>query len=77
MSKTNSSIKPVPRYIYLLLGIIVAAIVGQIAFGYFTAMSWIDLSSGGLAGWPQYGRDQEGTRYTPPRPGWRYPCSGR
>jgi quinoprotein glucose dehydrogenase len=53
------------RYWYLGLGIIVVAIVGSIAFGYFTAMSRIDFSIGGLADWPRYGRDQEGTRYTP------------
>ena len=53
------------RYRYLLLGILLAAIVGQITFEYFTAKSHIDLSSGGIADWPQYGRNQEGTRYTP------------
>ena len=53
------------RYRYLLLGIILAAIVGQITFEYSTAKSHIDLSSGGIADWPQYGRNQEGTRYTP------------
>ena len=53
------------RYRYLLLGILLAATVGQITFEYFTAKSHIDLSSGGIADWPQYGRDQEGTRYTP------------
>ena len=52
-------------YRYLLLGILVLAIAGQIAFGYLTAMNRIDLASGGLADWPQYGRDQQGTRYTP------------
>jgi quinoprotein glucose dehydrogenase len=53
------------RYRYLLLGIILAAIVGQITFEYSRAKSHIDLSSGGIANWPQYGRNQEGTRYTP------------
>jgi quinoprotein glucose dehydrogenase len=53
------------RYRYLVLGVIVVAIVGSIAFGYFTAMSRIDFSIGGLADWPKYGRDPEGTRYTP------------
>jgi quinoprotein glucose dehydrogenase len=53
------------RYRYLVLGIVLAAIVGQITFGYSTATSRIDLSSGGIADWPQYGRNQEGTRYTP------------
>jgi quinoprotein glucose dehydrogenase len=37
--------------------------VGQIAFGYASASSQVDLSRGGVAGWPRYGRDQEGTRY--------------
>lgn len=53
------------RYRYLVVGMIVASIVVQISFGYLAAMSQIDLSSGGLGNWPQYGRDQEGTRYTP------------
>ena len=53
------------RYRYLLLGILLAAIVGQITFEYSRATSHIDLSSGGIADWPQYGRNQEGTRYTP------------
>jgi hypothetical protein len=53
------------RYRYLVIGIVLAAIVGQIAFGYASASSQVDLSSGGVADWPQYGRDQEGTRYTP------------
>jgi quinoprotein glucose dehydrogenase len=53
------------RYRYLVLGIILAAIVGQITFGYAAATSRIDLSGGGMADWPQYGRNQEGTRYTP------------
>jgi quinoprotein glucose dehydrogenase len=53
------------RYRYLILGVVLAAIVGQIAFGYSTASSQVDVSRGGVAGWPQYGRDQEGTRYTP------------
>jgi quinoprotein glucose dehydrogenase len=44
---------------------VVLAIIVPIAFGYFTAMSRIDFSIGGLADWPRYGRDQEGTRYTP------------
>jgi quinoprotein glucose dehydrogenase len=53
------------RYRFLVLGIVLAAIVGQITFGYSTATSRIDLSGGGVADWPQYGRNQEGTRYTP------------
>ena len=52
-------------YWYLLLGILVLVILGQITFGYLNAMSRIDLSSGGIADWPQYGHDPEGTRYTP------------
>jgi quinoprotein glucose dehydrogenase len=40
-------------------------IAGQITFGYSNATSRIDLSGGGIADWPQYGRNQEGTRYTP------------
>jgi quinoprotein glucose dehydrogenase len=57
--------KTLYRYRYLFLGILLAAIVGQITFGYSTATSHIDFVSGGIADWPQYGRDQEGTRYTP------------
>jgi quinoprotein glucose dehydrogenase len=53
------------RYRFLVLGVVLAAVAGQIAFGYSTASSQIDVSSGGVADWPQYGRDQEGTRYTP------------
>jgi quinoprotein glucose dehydrogenase len=53
------------RYRYLLLGILLAVIVGQITVEYSRAKSHIDLSSGGIADWPQYGRNQEGTRYTP------------
>ena len=36
------------RYRYLVLSIVLAAIVGQITFGYSTATSRIDLSSGAL-----------------------------
>ena len=50
---------------YLLPAIMVVAIAGRIAIGYLTATSSIDLSRGGLADWPQYGRDQAGTRYAP------------
>jgi quinoprotein glucose dehydrogenase len=57
--------KTLYRYRYLVLGVVLAAVAGQIAFGYSTASSQIDVSSGGVADWPQYGRDQEGTRYTP------------
>ena len=53
------------RYRYLVLGVVLAAIVGQIAFGYSTASSQVDLSGGGVADWRQYGRDHEGTRYIP------------
>jgi quinoprotein glucose dehydrogenase len=53
------------RYRYPVLGIVLAAIVGQIAFGYSTASNQVDLSGGGVADWPRYGRDQEGTRYSP------------
>ena len=34
-------------------------------YRYSTATSRIDVSGGGVADWPQYGRSQEGTRYTP------------
>jgi hypothetical protein len=54
--------KTLYRYRYLVLGVVLAAVAGQIAFGYSTASSRIDVSSGGVADWPQYGRDQEGTR---------------
>ena len=50
------------RFRYLVLGVVLAAIVGQIAFGYAAATRQVDVSSGGVADWPQYGRDQEGTR---------------
>ena len=53
------------RYWFLVLGIVLVAIAGQIAFGYFTATNRIDLSRGGVSEWPQYGHDQEGTRYSP------------
>jgi quinoprotein glucose dehydrogenase len=53
------------RHRYLVLGVVLAAIVGQITFGYATASSQIGVSNGGVADWPHYGRDQEGTRYTP------------
>jgi quinoprotein glucose dehydrogenase len=53
------------RYRYLVLVVVLAAIVGQITFGYASASSQVDLSGGGVADWPQYGRNQEGTRYTP------------
>lgn len=57
--------KTLYRFRYLVLGVLLAAVVGQIAFGYFTASGQIDASGGGVADWPQYGRNQEGTRYTP------------
>jgi quinoprotein glucose dehydrogenase len=53
------------RYRYLVLVVVLAAIVGQITFGYAAATSRIDVSGGGVADWPQYGRDREGTRYSP------------
>jgi quinoprotein glucose dehydrogenase len=53
------------RYRYLVLAISLAATVGQLSLRYLTAASDVDLSTGGTAAWPQYGRDQEGTRYTP------------
>jgi quinoprotein glucose dehydrogenase len=43
----------------------VVAIAGRIAISYLTATRSIDRSRGGLADWPQYGRDQAGTRYAP------------
>jgi hypothetical protein len=54
--------KTLYSYRYLVLGVVLAAVAGQIALGYSTASSRIDVSSGGVADWPQYGRDQEGTR---------------
>jgi quinoprotein glucose dehydrogenase len=53
------------RYRYLVLGIVLATIVGQITFAYSAATSRTDVAGGGIADWPQYGRNQEGTRYTP------------
>jgi quinoprotein glucose dehydrogenase len=53
------------RYRYLVLGIVLAALVGQIAFGYAAATRQVDVAGGGIADWPRYGRDQEGTRHTP------------
>jgi glucose dehydrogenase len=53
------------RYRYLVLSVVLAAIVGQITFGYASATRRVEVSGGGVADWPQYGRDQEGTRYTP------------
>jgi hypothetical protein len=53
--------KTLYRYRYLVFGVVLAAVAGQIAFGYSTASSRIDLSCGGVADWPQYGRGQEGT----------------
>ena len=52
------------RYRYLIFGIFLAVIVGQITFEYSRATTHIDISRGGIADWPQYGRNQEGTRYT-------------
>jgi quinoprotein glucose dehydrogenase len=53
------------RYRFLLLGLSVLVVFGLIASGYFTRTSRIDLSVGGVADWPYYGRDQQGTRYAP------------
>ena len=52
-------------YRYLLIGSIVVAMFSLIASDYLNGTSRIDFSSGGLADWPHYGRDQEGTRYAP------------
>jgi quinoprotein glucose dehydrogenase len=53
------------RYRFLVLGLSVLVIFGLIASGYFTRTSRIDLSVGGVADWPYYGRDPQGTRYAP------------
>jgi quinoprotein glucose dehydrogenase len=53
------------RYRYLLLGTSVLAMFGLIGSGYFIRTGRIDIASGGIADWPYYGRDQEGTRYAP------------
>jgi quinoprotein glucose dehydrogenase len=53
------------RYRFLVLGLSGLVICGLIASGYFTRTSRIDLSAGGVADWPYYGRDQQGTRYAP------------
>jgi quinoprotein glucose dehydrogenase len=53
------------RYRYLLLGMSVLVMFGLIASGYFIRTSRIDLASGGIADWSNYGRDQEGTRHAP------------
>jgi quinoprotein glucose dehydrogenase len=52
------------RYRYLVLAISLAIVPGQITLRYVVATNRIDLSTGGVADWPQYGRDQQGTRYT-------------
>jgi quinoprotein glucose dehydrogenase len=53
------------RYGRVLIGLSVLVIFGLIANGYVIRTSRIDLSTGGAADWPYYGRDQEGTRYAP------------
>jgi hypothetical protein len=53
------------RYRYLLLGMSVLVMFGLIGSGYFIRMNRIDIASGGIADWSYYGRDQEGTRYSP------------
>jgi quinoprotein glucose dehydrogenase len=53
------------RYWRVLIGLSVLVIFGLIASGYVIRTSRIDLSAGGVADWPYYGRDQEGTRYAP------------
>ena len=53
------------RYWRVLIGLSVLVIFGLIASGYVIRTSRIDLSTGGVADWPYYGRDQEGTRYAP------------
>ena len=40
------------RYRYLVLGIVLAAIVGQITFGYAAATRQVDVSGGGVGDWP-------------------------
>ena len=53
------------RHWRVLIGLSVLVIFGLIASGYVIRTSRIDLSTGGVADWPYYGRDQEGTRYAP------------
>ena len=53
------------RHGRVLIGLSVLVIFGLIASGYVIRTSRIDLSTGGVADWPYYGRDQEGTRYAP------------
>jgi quinoprotein glucose dehydrogenase len=53
------------RYRYLLLGVSVLVLFGLLAVGFYNRTSRIDLSGGGIADWPYYGRDQQGTRYAP------------
>ena len=48
------------RYWRVLIGLSVLVIFGLIASGYAIRTSRIDLSTGGVADWPYYGRDQEG-----------------
>ena len=53
------------RYRYLLIGMSVLVMFGLIVSGHFIRTSRIDIASGGIADWPYYGRDQEGTRHAP------------
>src|SRR5215217_8332992 len=53
------------RHGRVLIGLSALVIFGLIASGYVIRTSRIDLSAGGVADWPYYGRDQEGTRYAP------------
>jgi glucose dehydrogenase len=53
------------RYRYLIFAATVVAMVSLILSGYVARTGNIDLATGGVSSWPHYGRDQEGTRYTP------------
>jgi quinoprotein glucose dehydrogenase len=54
------------RYRYLLISVsILAMLIIMILSGYIARTSTINLSGGGVADWPDYGRDPEGTRYSP------------
>src|SRR4029450_10430617 len=53
------------RYWRVLIGLSVLVIFGLIASGYVIRTSRIDLSAGGVADWPYYGRGQEGARDAP------------
>jgi hypothetical protein len=53
------------RYRYLIFAATAVAMVSLILSGYVARTSTIDLATGGVASWPYYGGDQEGTRYVP------------